>query len=261
MNGGNAMTLERFFGQDIDPEKAVQLFNIHHLYYAIFLVITYIVTLKFAAKIKASAKEHTYKTYAFIFLAFLETTYHIHNWSGGIFSIPLHVCGLAVFMNLALLLTDCKKVFNYAFFFGICGGTIALLLPLSKGYTYYNYRYYNFLIIHCTIVAIPLYYYKALGYRVTYRTTLKVYRTSVLSMIVVLFIDRFLVDLGVPIAEANYWFVAFIPANVEGVFTSWSVYVATFMLAVFLSMSLLYLLTCHSYQMKQKTLLKDAINN
>ena len=68
------MTFERFFGQDIDPEKAVQLFNIHHLYYAIFLVITYIVTLKFAAKIKASAKEHTYKTYAFIFLAFLETT-------------------------------------------------------------------------------------------------------------------------------------------------------------------------------------------
>ena len=135
------MILNRFFGHDIDYSKAVTLFSIHHLIYVLSGITTVFLILKYAKKIKEMNIEPHLKKGVAIFLILLEIMYHIHNWTYPRLSIPLHICSFATFMAIYLLLTDNERTFKYLFFFGTLGGAMALLIPLSLGYTYYNFRY------------------------------------------------------------------------------------------------------------------------
>ena len=239
------MVLNRFFGHDIDFDKAVTLLSVHHFVYVIFLVLSYALTLIYADRIKASSKERTIKVVLVGALFGLELFYHIHNWTYPRFSLPLHVCSFALFMNIALLLTDSKKVFNYAFFFGILGGSWALLIPLSYGYTYMNMRYYHFIIIHMLIVAVPLYYYKAYHYRVNYHMMLHVFRDILISMFILFLINNITNAhlFGDGLEPFNYWFVSYIPEHVQGFFPNWTIYIMTFIILIFGTMNLLYFVT------------------
>lgn len=242
------MTFEKFFGHDIDFSKAVKMFTYHHLILTLFALGSIIITLKIADRIKNSTKEKRIK-YIFIgILLFLEITYHIHNWTYSRFSVPLHVCSFAVILNIILLFTDSKKVWNYAFFFGTIGGIMALIIPNTYGYTYYNFRYYHFILIHSVILSVPLYYYKAYNFRINYKTTLDVFRSSVILGIIVFIINGLfhMIDDFFELNQflyTNYWFIYEIPSNVSSVFTNWNVYIICFVALVFLTMNILYLVS------------------
>ena len=253
------MTFEKFFGHDIDFSKAVKMFTIHHLILALFALGSIILTLKIAEKIKNSTKEQRIK-YIFIgVLLFLELTYHIHNWTYPRISVPLHVCSFAVFINIALLLIDSKKVWNYAFFFGTIGGIMALVIPNTYGYTYYNMRYYHFIIIHAVILSIPIYYYKAYNYRIDYKTTMEVFKTSVILGIIVYVLNGLfhmfdnMFELN-GFLNTNYWFIYEIPENVSSTFLNWNVYIICFVALVFLTMNTLYLVSNYDTIFKKKSL-------
>ena len=145
------------------------------------------------------------------------------------------MCSFATILNIILLFTDNKKVFEFAFFFGILGGFMALIFPNSLGYTYYNFRYYHFILIHFTIISVPIYYYKAYGYRVTYQKLLQIYG-------IVLILAIFIIGFNA-IFNTNYWFISYVPANVSSFFTSYPIYIVSFFTAVFLSMNALYYIT------------------
>jgi hypothetical integral membrane protein (TIGR02206 family) len=189
-----------------------------------------------------------------IFLILLEIMYHIHNWTYPRLSIPLHICSFATFMAIYLLLTDNERTFKYLFFFGTLGGAMALLIPLSLGYTYYNFRYYHFIFLHCTIIAVPLYYYKAYDFRVTYRNVWGVYKAILLLAILIHLINLTFIHFGI---ESNYWYITTIPANVEKFFSAWAIYIVTFMTAVFTTMNLLYFVTRDEYTLLLEE--KDAL--
>jgi len=229
------MIFQRFFGHDIDFSKAATMFTIHHLILICFALISISATLHFAPKIKQSANEKKIRHAIAIALIVLEISYHIHNWTYPRISVPLHVCSFAVIMNIILLYTNSKRIFNYAFFFGVLGGFMALFIPNSLGYTYYNFRYYHFIILHSLIIAVPLYYYKAYAFRVSYKTMLRTFRFSVLAGITVYIINDFL--------GTNYWFVSYVPDNVSGFFPNWNVYIVTFIFTVFFTMNVLWLIS------------------
>lgn len=238
------MILNRFFGHDIDYSKAVTLFSIHHLIYVLSGITTVFLILKYAKKIKESNIEPYLKKGVAIFLILLEIMYHIHNWTYPRLSIPLHICSFATFMAIYLLLSDNERTFKYLFFFGTLGGAMALLIPLSLGYTYYNFRYYHFIFLHCTIISVPLYYYKAYDFRVTYRNVWGVYKAILLLAILIHLINLTFIHFGI---ESNYWYITTIPANVEKYFSAWAIYIVTFMTAVFTTMNLLYFVTRDEY--------------
>ena len=182
------MSFSRFFGHDIDFDKAATMFTEHHLLYSLFALLVIFLTYSFADKIKKSPKEKTIKISVAVLLIVLELTYHIHNWTYPRVSLPLHLCSFATFLNIYLLFTDSKKVFEYAFFFGILGGFMALVFPNSLGYTYYNFRYYHFILLHFTIISVPIYYYKAYDFRVTYKKLIQVYKlVLVLAVFILIF--------------------------------------------------------------------------
>ncbi len=234
------MSFSRFFGHDIDFSKAATMFTIHHVLYVFFGAVTMYLVLRYAKRIKAAGKDHIIKRYWIGLLLTLEVMYHIHNWTYPRLSLPLHICSFATIMAIVLLWTDSKKVFNYVFFFGTLGGIMALVFPNSLGYTYYNFRYYHFILLHCTIIAVPLYYYKAYDYRVTYQDLWHIFKGVLLLGIAVHIINLTFLHYGV---DANYWFITYIPANVESIFKNYPVYVVTFIAAVFTSMNILYFIT------------------
>ncbi len=238
------MNLKTFFGHDLDYSKAATMFSIHHVILLFFGLMTIFLTLKYSESIRASF-DSKFRIILVGFLIFLEITYHIHNWTYPRFSLPLHICSFAVFMNIALLLTKKQKVFEYAFFFGILGGAMALTFPNSLGYTYLNFRYYHFIILHSLIMVVPLYFYKAYGYRVEYHTLIKVFK-SVIFMAIVIYILNGIFD-------QNYWFISEIPVNVSNVFTNYYIYIATFITLVFTTMNILYFFSIKIPELRKMT--------
>jgi len=228
------MTLRTFFGHDIDYSKAATMFTIHHLILFLFGLTTVLLILKYATLIKESF-DTKFRIIVCSLLILLELAYHIHNWTYPRFSIPLHICSFAVFMNIGLLLTKKHKVFEYAFFFGTLGGAMALLFPNSLGYTYLNFRYYHFILLHSLIMMVPLYFYKAYEYRIDYHTLIKVFKSVIFMAIIVYILNG--------IFDDNYWFINEIPDNVSSVFQNYYVYIATFITAVFTTMNILYFST------------------
>ncbi len=234
------MFFETFFGHDIDFDKAATMFSIHHAIYILSGILTIVLIKRFANTIKASPHEHTIKKILVWFLIFMEIIYHIHNWSYPRFSIPLHICSFAVFMSIYILNTDSKKIFNYLFFFGTLGGIMALLFPNSWGYTYLNFRYYHFLILHNLLIAIPLYYYFAYGYRVSYDVLLHVFKNILITGIFIHLLNLTFIHFGY---DSNYWFITYIPQVVNGFFTNYPVYILTFITLVFATMNILFFVT------------------
>ncbi|QMS84362.1 TIGR02206 family membrane protein [Candidatus Xianfuyuplasma coldseepsis] len=234
------MFFETFFGHDIDFSKAATMFSIHHAIYMFSAVLTIVFIKKYAKKIRNHPREPQIRKIVVWFLIFMEIVYHLHNWSYPRFSIPLHICSFAVFMSIYVLNTNSKKVYNYLFFFGTLGGIMALTFPNSWGYTYLNFRYYHFLILHNVLIGVSLYYYFAYDYRITYRTLLNVYRTVLILAIFIHLFNLTFIHFGY---DSNYWFITYIPQVVDGFFTNYPVYILTFLSAVFVSMNILFFVT------------------
>lgn len=232
------MSFEKFFGHDIveiGSRLTVSLFSWHHLVLALFAVVSILLTLRYADQIKNSPKEKKIR-YIFIgILVFLEVTYHIHNWTYPRFSVPLNICSFALMFEIYLLATNDERIFKFAYFFGTLGGLLALTLPTSLGYTIYNFRYYHFIVVHSVLIMIPLYYFKAYKFRVTYKELKYVYFVTV-SFTFFMYIFNVTFD-------TNYWYINYIPENVDGIFSNYLFYVMIWYFVVFLSMNLLYLFT------------------
>ena len=245
------MSFSKFFGHDIDYSKAATMFTGHHLLLFTCAVIAIILTLHFSQKIKEHPMEKRLKVYVAILLIVLEVSYHVHNWTYPRISIPLHLSSMATILCIVLLLTDSKRVFQYAFFFGILGGFMALVFPNSLGYTYLSFRYYHFILLHVIILVVPLYYYKAYGYRIiSYKKLLEIYGIVLALGVVVYWINSIL--------GTNYWFIYEIPKNVESTFKRFPVYIISFFSLVFGTMNVLYYFSHYRFKFDESQLLEQS---
>jgi hypothetical integral membrane protein (TIGR02206 family) len=231
--------LENFFGYVIDPDKAVRLFTWHHYMLIGFGILAVVLPLQFSHVIYKSKHEARIRNIAFIWLLILEIIYHLHNWFAGEVSFPLHICSFAVLMNLALLKTNSQKIFEFVFFFGVLGGLMALLVPFSYGFPYYNIRYYHFILIHMTIIMIPLYYYKAYGFRVSLRATYKTFIMVLLIAPVIFHLNILLTSINSD-NPVNYWFITYIPDHVSMIFKNQTIYIGALLSIIYVSQMVLY---------------------
>jgi len=244
------MSFSKFFGHDIDYSKAATMFTGHHLLLFTCAVIAIILTLHFSQKIKEHPMEKRLKVYVAILLIVLEVSYHVHNWTYPRTSIPLHLSSMATILCIVLLFTNSKRVFQYAFFFGILGGFMALVFPNSLGYTYLNFRYYHFILLHVLILVVPLYYYKAYGYRIiNYKKLLEIYGVVLALGVVVYWFNSIL--------GTNYWFIYEIPKNVESAFKRFPVYIISFFSLVFGTMNVLYYFSHYRFKFDESQLIEQ----
>lgn len=228
------MSLETFFSQELNFDLAMKPFSWQHGVLVLLGLLSVYVTLKYSHTIKGKPYEKKIK-YLFAFWVFaLELTYHIHYWMHGMFSVPMHMCSLGAFLSVYILLTDSKKAYSMLFLIGITGGFIALMLPDTLGYPYYNVRYYLFPIMHMNILIVPIFYYKAYGYRINLRS---IYITFITIMALL------------PIAnilnktyDRNYLFIGQEPRILASFLPGWPYYFIIGVIGLFFVFHLLYFL-------------------
>ena len=193
------MSIERFFGHDINFDLAMKPFTWQHYILILLGIISVVGTIWIAEKIHNSRFERKIKIGFAVWLLILEISYHVHYWGYGMFSVPLHVCSFGVMFSVALLLTNNYKIFEILFFVGIFGGLLALFIPNTLGYTYYNMRYYHFVLLHMSITVVPIYYYKAYNFRIRFSSIYKTFGLLILVSPIVTIVNY--------VFEKNYMFV------------------------------------------------------
>lgn len=229
------MIFTRFFGHDIDFDLAIQPFTWQH-YLIMFLgVLSIVLTLKFADKLKTYKYENRVRIGFTIWLLFLEMSYHLHYWLFGMFSIPLHICSFGVMLSIVLLSTNSKKVFEILFFVGIFGGLLALFIPNTLGYTYFNMRYYHFIFLHISIAIVPVYYFKAYGFRIRLVSIYKTFGYFLLILPLVVFVNY--------VKDKNYMFIGEKPDIIANLLPEWPYYIIIFVFLAFIMFHLLYLIS------------------
>jgi len=244
-------SLRRFWDHDLNPDLAMQPFTWQHGLLVLLGVLSVVITLKYAKVIFNSRYERKIKKGFAIWLLFLEIVYHLHYWTYGMFSVPLHVCSFGVMFSIAILLTDSKKVFDFLFFIGIFGGLLALFIPNSLGYTYFNMRYYHFIVLHMSIAIVPIYYYKAYGYRVN-RKSLNKTAILILSLSPLVTLVNYTMD-------RNYMFIGEKPEIIAGILPDWPYYIIVFLVLAIICMNgLLYFSNLDFDIMKSKIFNKRA---
>lgn len=214
------MSWTTFWDHNLDPSRAMQPFTWQHGILIILGILSVVLTMKYGKKIHAMQNEGKLKIGFAIWLLFLEFIYHMHYWTHGMFSVPLHICSFGVMFSITLLLTDNKKVFEILFFLGIFGGLLALFIPNSLGYTYYNMRYYHFILLHMSIAIVPIYYYKAYEYRVTYKSVLKTIAFVFALLPLVMYVNT--------IKGKNYMFIGEKPEILSSVLPAYPYYIFLF---------------------------------
>jgi len=240
MKRGETMSFALFFGQEINFDLAMKPFTWQHYLLISLGIASVVVTLLLANKLKKSRFEKRVKIGFAIFLIILELTYHIHYWAFGMFSVPLHVCSFGVILSVILLLTNKYKAFEILFFVGILGGLLALFIPNTLGYPYYNIRYYHFILLHMSITIVPVYYYKAYGFRIKFSS---IYKTAGLFLAIlplVVYVNYTF--------DRNYMFIGEKPSIIANLLPEWPYYIIIFIALGFIIFHLLYLVSNFKYR-------------
>lgn len=233
------MSFERFWNHDLDPSMAMQPFTWQHGILILLGILSVVFTLRYAKKVHNYKYEKRIKRGFAFWLLFLEIVYHLHYWTYGMFSVPLHLCSFGVMLSIIVLLTDSKKIFELLFFIGIFGGLIALFIPNSLGYTYYNMRYYHFILLHMSIAIVPIYYFQAYGYRVTKMSVLKTSGFIILLTPLVTYVNM--------TQNKNYMFIGEKPEILANYLPDWPYYILVFIVLGFVLFNLLYFISNVNY--------------
>ncbi len=241
------MSLERLFAQEINFELAMKPFTWQHMLFILLAILTIVITLRYAERIKNSDHEYKYKIAFASWVLLLEILYHVHYWMHGMFSIPFHMCSVGAFLSFYVLITNSKLGFQMLFLIGITGGTAALLIPDTIGYPYYNIRYYLYPLMHMNIMIVPIYYYKAYGFRISRKSVFITYGFILSLLPFAVFLNNKY--------DRNYLFIGSKPRIFENVLPDWPGYFIMGAVGLFVIFNALYYI-----QQLSTSLVKDTIN-
>lgn len=131
--------------------------------------------------------------------------------------MPLHICGITVFVLAAALVFRNQRAYEVAFFWGLAGTANALLTPqLEVGFP--AYRFFHFFIGHGGIVAGVLFMTWGLRMRPTFASLLRAY-----GWLAVLFAALLVVN---PLLGSNYMFLRAPPESASPFFFApWPYYI------------------------------------
>jgi hypothetical integral membrane protein (TIGR02206 family) len=105
---------------------------------------------------------------------------------------------LTLFLSIAILLTDERRLYPLVYFAGIGGALQAILTP-NLGYPFPHFRFFHFFVVHIAIILTALYMTWVRGYRPTWK--------SIAWTMVFLNVSAFVVGLVNLAVGSNYMFL------------------------------------------------------
>ena len=112
--------------------------------------------------------------------------------------LPLHICGVALFIVVLVLLRRNQTLYEIGYFWGIVGTLNAVLTPqLEVGFP--HYRFIQYFIVHGGIVVSVLFATWGLRMRPTFKGLLRSFLLANFYMVVIAVVNLFL--------KSNYMFI------------------------------------------------------
>lgn len=229
------MNLREFFIHEVNSDFEIAAFSIQNIVFIAIAILTVFLTLRYATRIKKLKHEKEIKHFVAYSLILLEVTYHIHNIANGVVSFPLHISSFSMILSILILFTDDERFFNTLFFFGVLGGITAFLMPDMLHYTFYHMRFYNFVLIHVGIIAVPLYYFKAYNYKLKLKSMYKIY-------IFLIFVAPLIITAN-KILDKNYMFIGQKPDIITDYLPKWPYFILIYLALIFVFFHILYYIT------------------
>lgn len=102
---------------------------------------------------------------------YLLTTYYGYRW---VQVLPLHLCSIATFLTVGLLLTHSHRLYEVVYFWGL-GGTLQAILTPDINWGFPELAYLSYFTSHGSIVVSALYATLYLGLRPTWASIPRVF--------------------------------------------------------------------------------------
>ena len=183
------------------------------------LVLIFTVSIGFSVYVRASYDEIKFSlfektlAYLLIFNELLKPFYlnyfnpDVYNWTN---TIPLHACHISSYATGLFLLTRNQKFFDFAYFWGLGGGTMALLTPDIE-LTFPDIDFITLFSGHGILFFALIYIALAIKQNITFNS----YKNAIifsLYILPVVYVINIMVG-GEPGFEANLWYLMKAPAG------------------------------------------------
>jgi hypothetical integral membrane protein (TIGR02206 family) len=153
--------------------------------------------------------------------------------------MPLHLCGVMIFIEAAAVFTEKRFFKEFAYACGLPGAAAALLTPEPSNYPLMSLQYLQSIVIHALIILVPLLWVTGDGFRPAMRALPKNF-----ALLAGLTAACFGINLLIG-GQANYMFVRFAPADTPialfDKWVGWPWYIGLLLALVFVIWLLMYL--------------------
>jgi len=130
----------------------------------------------------------------------------IGDWSLTV-TLPLHLCGVAVFLCIIMLFTKSFSIYEVAYFWGLAGALQAILTPDLTIYNFPHFRFLQFFLSHGLIITSVIFMTFVHDYRPTLKSIFKTFKITNLYLAFIIFFNL--------LTGANYLFICKKPATVS----------------------------------------------
>ena len=146
--------------------------------------------------------------------------------------LPLHICGVALFVVALALLRRNQTLYEIGYFWGIVGTLNAVITP-QLAVDFPHYRFFQYFIVHGGIVASVLFATWGLGMRPTFKGLLRSFLLANLYMVVIAGVNLLL--------KSNYMFICEPPHTKSPFFFApWPWYIPILDVVAFIFFFLVY---------------------
>jgi len=164
------------------------LFGTSHIIVLVTLVVLNVLIVVWQRNVKSEAVRKGFRYGLAALLVLQEISLNVWRLSTGTWSVaeslPLHLCGIAVFVSAITLVTKSYKLYEIDYFWGLAGAVQPLLTPDST-YGFPHYRFFQVFVSHGAIVTACIYMTLVVGYRPTLKSLWKAFLLTNAYMLII----------------------------------------------------------------------------
>lgn len=132
-----------------------------------------------------------------VLLALIFITENLRYVIGGnwklVDNLPLQLCSISrILCVLVLFIPKRQFVFELLFFFGIVGGIQSIFTPQINHYDGGLFHYFEYYFSHTVIIAIPVFMYFYMGFKITAKSWYKSFITLNILMLIIMPLNYYL---------------------------------------------------------------------
>jgi hypothetical integral membrane protein (TIGR02206 family) len=164
------------------------LFGTSHVVVLLTLVVLNVLMIIWQRNVKNEAVKMGFRYALAALLILQEIALNLWRLSTGTWtaakSLPLHLCGIALFVSAVALVTGNYRLFEIQYFWGLAGAIQPLLTPDST-YGFPHFRFFQVFVSHGALVTACIYMTLVVGYRPTLKSLWKAFLVTNAYMLII----------------------------------------------------------------------------